>query len=120
MPLDIPKDVYTLDIAGETDHGIEQHPTFQDVGLQYNTELLDINNATVLTLPFVAFYKETATVVNLKVHQRIENNITETGMAYKPSVFILKAMLDIFYVSNSPLTHLDEFALTFGIKSGKS
>ena len=70
--------------------------------------------------PLVAFYKETATVVNLKTRQRIESDITEAGIAYEPSVFVLKAMLDIFYVSNSPLAHLDKFALTFGIKSGES
>ena len=119
MPLDVPKGAYTLDITGETDHGIEQRPALRGISLQYNTELLDINSAAVLTLPFVAFHKETITVVNLKVHQHIENNVTETKIIYEPSVFVFKAMLDIFCVSNSLLVRLDEFALTFGIKSGE-
>src|SRR6266699_1111356 len=120
VPLDIPKGACTLDIAGETDHGIEQRPALRGVGLQRSTELLDINGAAVLTLPLVAFHEETATVVNLKARQRIENDVAETGMACEPSVFVLKAMLDIFCVSNGPLTRLDEFALTFGVKSGES
>ena len=120
MPLDVPKGAYILDIAGETDHGIKQRPALRDIGLQHNTELLDINSAAVLTFPLIAFYKETAAVVNLKARQRIENDVTEMGMAYKPSVFMLKAMLDIFCVSNGPLARLDEFALTFGVKSGES
>jgi len=120
VPLDVPKNTYTLDIAGETDYRIEQHPALRGVSLQHSIELLDINGAAVLTLPLVAFHKETTTVVNLKAHQRIKNDVAETGMAYEPSVFVLKAILDIFCISNGPLTYLDEFALTFGIKSGEN
>ena len=66
VPLDIPKGACTLDIAGETDHGIEQRPALRGVSLQRSTELLDINGAAVLTLPLVAFHEETVAVVNLK------------------------------------------------------
>jgi len=119
MPLDVPKNAYTFDIAGETDHGIEQHPAFRGVGLQRSTEFLDINGVAVLTLLFVAFHEETAVVINLKARQYIESNITEAGIVYEPFVFVFKVILDIFYISNSPLAHLDKFALTFGIKSGE-
>ena len=117
VPLDVLKNTYTFDIAGETDYRIEQRPVLWDIGLQYNTEFFDINGAAVLTLPFVMFHKETIVIVNLKVYQCIESDVTEAGMVYEPSVFVLKAILDIFCISNGPLTYLDEFALTFGIKS---
>ncbi len=83
-------------------------------------ELLDINDAAVLTLPFVAFHEETITIVNLKVYQYIENDIMETKITYEPSVFVFKAMLDIFYISNNLLMRLNEFALIFGVKSGEN
>ena len=66
------------------------------------------------------FYKEIIAVINLKVYQCIESDIIEMGMVYKLSVFVFKAMLDIFCIFNNLLTRLDEFALTFGIKSGES
>ncbi len=66
MPLDISKDVYIFDITGEIDHGIEQRPALRNIGLQRGIELFDINGAVVLTFPFIAFYKETITIVNLK------------------------------------------------------
>src|SRR6266699_1403519 len=119
MPLDVPKGACTLNIAGETDHGIEQRPALRGVGLQCSIELFDINSAAVLTLHFVVFYEETVVVVNLKARQCIESDVAEAGMAYEPSVFGFKAMLEIFCVSNGPLARLDEFALTFGVKSGE-
>ncbi len=117
MPLDVLKTVYTFDITGETDHGIEQCPAFWSIGFQHSIKLFDINGTAVLTLFFIVFYEEIIVVVNLKVYQRIENDIVEAKIIYEPSVFIFKAMLDIFYIFNGPLMCLDEFALTFGIKS---
>src|SRR6266699_2086665 len=114
--LDVPKGVYTFDITGETDYRIEQRPALRGVGFQRSIELLDINGVTVLTLLFVAFHEETTAVVNLKARQHIENDIMEVGMAYEPSVFVFKVILDIFCIFNSLLVRLDEFALTFGIK----
>jgi len=120
VPLDVLKNTYTFDIAGETDYRIEQRPVLWDIGLQYNTEFFDINGAAVLTLPFVMFHKETIVIVNLKVYQCIESDIIEARMAYEPFVFVFKIILDIFYISNGPLIRLNEFALTFGVKSGES
>ncbi len=40
-------------------------------------------------------------------------------MVCESSVFVFKAILDIFYISNSPLARLNEFALTFEVKSGE-
>ena len=119
MLLDVPKNVYTFNIAGKTDYGIEQCLALRGVNLQYSIEFLDINGIAILTLLFITFHKETATVVNLKACQRIENDVIKTGIAYKLSVFVFKAMLDIFCISNGPLVRLDEFVLTFGIKSEK-
>ncbi len=120
MLLDVLKGAYTFDIAGETDHGIEQRPVLWDVGLQRSIELFDINDAAILTLPFVAFYKETVAVVNLKACQYIENDIAEVEIVCELSVFVFKAILNIFYVFNGPLVRLDEFVLTFGVKSRES
>ena len=117
MPLDVPKGVYTFDIAGKTDYRIEQCLALRGVSLQRSIKFLDINDIAVLTLLFVAFHKETATVVNLKACQRIESDVAETEIAYKLSVFVFKIMLDIFCISNGPLVRLDEFVLTFGVKS---
>ncbi len=50
------------------------------------------------------------------MRQHIENDIAETEITREPSIFILKTIFDIFYISNSLLTHLDELILTFGIK----
>src|SRR6266699_3731859 len=113
MLLDVPKDVYIFDIIGETDYGIEQRPIFRNIGLQHNTELFDINNVAILIFLFIVFYKETVAVVNLKVRQCIKSDVTETGIIYKPFVFMFKAMLDIFYISNSPLVYLNKFVLIF-------
>jgi len=119
VPLDVPKGAYTFDITGETDYRIEQRPALRGIGLQRSIELFDINSAAVLTLLFVTFHEETTTVVNLKARQRIENDIAEIKMVYEPFVFVFKIILDIFYVFNGLLACLDEFALTFGIKSGE-
>ncbi len=67
MLLDVPKSVYIFDITGKTDYRIEQCPVLQDIGLQYNTELFDINGTAVLTLLFMVFHEETIAVVNLKI-----------------------------------------------------
>ncbi len=120
IPLDVPKSICIFNIAGETDYGIEQRPAFRDVGLQRSIELLDINGVAILILFFVAFHEETVAVVNLKARQCIENDVAETGIACELSIFIFKVILDIFYVSNNLLIYLDEFALTFGVKSGES
>jgi len=118
--LNVLKDTYIFDIASEMDHRIKQCPALRDINLQRSTEFLDINDAAVLMFPLITFYKEIATVINLKVCQRIENDVVETGIAYKSFIFVFKVILDIFYISNGPLIYLDEFALTFEIKSGKS
>ena len=80
-------------------------------------ELLDINNAAVFTFLLIMFYKETTTVVNLKARQYIEGDVAEVGIACELFIFVFKVVFDIFYVSNSPLIYLDEFALAFKIKS---
>ncbi len=112
--------MYTFDIAGKTDYGIEQCLALRGVNLQYSIEFLDINGIAILTFLFIMFHKEIVTVVNLKACQCIESDVVETKIAYKLSVFIFKAMLDIFYIFNSPLVRLDEFVLTFKVKSKES